>query len=273
MDKNSIKRFINSIRHFNLVIIPNDPNVSTKNYKLSSLKVFIILFIYSITIFLGGFYFLTIFKFNDILLPESYIQSLNREEIRLLNEKIIKLATELEELQIRNRKLKTLFEKQDSLKKLNKDENQINKKPSGSIYLAFKKFLRKFFNSYQEEIIFIKPVEGILSNKFDPAKGHLGIDFSAKENTPIYASANGYVSFAGFSPEYGYEIILVHSNNFLTKYKHCSVLLKKEGDKVIQGELIALVGNTGLKSHGHHLHFEIWKNGKPVNPENFLLKF
>jgi murein DD-endopeptidase MepM/ murein hydrolase activator NlpD len=66
-------------------------------------------------------------------------------------------------------------------------------------------------------------------------------------------------------------IIIAHPDGYMTVYKHCSVLLKKTRDIVSEGELIALSGNTGELSTGPHLHFEIWKNGKPLDPQNLLL--
>ncbi|MCS7053575.1 MAG: M23 family metallopeptidase [Ignavibacterium sp.] len=271
--KESIKNLFRRISHFNLVFIPTDPYLSTKSLKVSSFKVLIFLLIYSFTIFLAGFYIITLLNLDTLLIPKSYIESRNKKEIIELNEKILNLAKEVEELQITNIKLKKIFEKQDSLNQKIKNQDSIKSKIQGNVFHIIKKTLFDLFSSISNEIIFLKPVEGILSNKFNPDKGHFGVDFSAKENTPILASANGYISFAGFTPDYGYEIIIIHSNDFITKYKHCSVIIKNTGQRVIQGELIGLVGNTGLKSHGSHLHFEIWHKGKPVNPEKYLLNF
>jgi len=273
MKNSSLKNFFRRISHFNLVLIPTDPYISTKSYKISSLRVISIVLIYSIVLFLAGFYVITFMNLNKLLIPESYYQATQNEEIRKLNEKIIYLANEVEKLQITNIKLKNIFNKQDSLNRQSNSNDSLKKRVQGNIFLVVSDLINKFFTSGQVEIIFKKPVEGIISNKFNPAQGHFGIDFSAKENTPIFAAANGFISFAGFTPEYGNEIIIVHQSNFITKYKHCSVLIKKAGERIKQGELIALVGNTGIKSHGSHLHFEIWKNGKPVNPENYLLNF
>lgn len=273
MDKSTIKKFFNKISHFNVVLIPTNPNISPKSYKISSLKIILLVFLYSLIMFLAGFYIITILNLNTLLLPESYIAAKNKKEIRILNEKILYLAKEVEKLQINNKKLKNIFEKQDSLNRIQRDNDTVKKQVQGNIFYIFNALIEKFLSKNLQEIIFRKPIEGILSNKFNPSKGHFGIDFSVKENTPIFASANGYVSFAGFTPEYGNEIIIVHQSDFITKYKHCAVLLKKAGDIVKQGEIIALSGNTGLKSHGSHLHFEIWQKGKPVNPENYLVNF
>ncbi len=273
MSKSYIKNFLRKISHFNVVLVPTEPYISTKSYKISSFKIIAFVLIYSIIISLVVFYAINFLKLNSVFLPESYYHSERDDEIKKLNEKIIFLAKEVEKLQVSNNKLRNIFNKQDSINQKSNTKDSLKKKIQGNIYSVIREFIDKFLVRLQNEPIFRKPVEGILSNKFNPAQGHFGVDFSAKENTPIFASANGYISFAGFTPEYGNEIIIVHQSDFVTKYKHCSVLVKKIGESVKQGELIALVGNTGMKSHGSHLHFEIWRNGKPVNPENYLLNF
>ena len=66
-------------------------------------------------------------------------------------------------------------------------------------------------------------------------------------------------------------IIIIHPNDYISIYKHCSSLLKQKKEKIMQSELIALSGNTGKKSYGPHLHFEIWKNGQPLNPQKLFI--
>ena len=99
----------------------------------------------------------------------------------------------------------------------------------------------------------------------------MGLDFAVRTGTSILASAAGYVVFAGFTADDGYMIILVHSDGYITVYKHCSGLTKKLRDSVLQGETIALSGNTGLATTGPHLHFEIWKNGQVIDPKDLLI--
>lgn len=117
---------------------------------------------------------------------------------------------------------------------------------------------------------FYKPLSGIVSNEFKTANGHYGIDIVAPENDPIVATLPGTVVLATWSLNTGYVIQIQHSNNIISVYKHNGELLKKEGDRVKAGEPIALVGNTGDHTTGPHMHFEIWQNGNPVNPRNFI---
>ena len=117
---------------------------------------------------------------------------------------------------------------------------------------------------------FYKPLSGVVSNEFNPANGHYGIDIVAPENDPVVATLSGTVVLATWSLNTGYVIQIQHDNNIISVYKHNGELLKKEGDRVNAGEPIALVGNTGDHTTGPHLHFEIWQNGSPVNPTNFI---
>ena len=85
------------------------------------------------------------------------------------------------------------------------------------------------------------------------------------------ATLAGTVIYAGYDPNHGNVIQIQHKNGFVSVYKHNEILLKEPGEQVIAGEAIALVGNTGSLSTGPHLHFELWYNGKPVNPEDFIV--
>ncbi len=98
---------------------------------------------------------------------------------------------------------------------------------------------------------------------------HTGIDIAAPKGTPIYCSKGGKISYSGWKTGYGYIIIIDHPNQFQTVYAHCSKLHVKVGQAVSVGQLIGLVGRTGVAT-GSHLHFEIRKNGKPINPAKFV---
>ncbi len=120
---------------------------------------------------------------------------------------------------------------------------------------------------------FIRPVDGPIVSGFGyrvhpifrRVKFHYGIDISAPSGTPIHAAADGVVVFAGWRRAYGNTVIVDHGNGLATLYAHCSRVLVSEGEVVKQGQVIALVGSTGL-STGPHLHFEIRRYGEPINP-------
>ena len=122
-----------------------------------------------------------------------------------------------------------------------------------------------------EGIFFYKPVNGVISSHYDAERGHFGVDLVAGPRESVLATSDGIVVFTGNDQQYGNVITLQHKNGFISIYKHNEVLLKKIGDRVVAGEAIALVGNTGELSSGPHLHFELWYKGLSVNPEEHIM--
>jgi murein DD-endopeptidase MepM/ murein hydrolase activator NlpD len=98
---------------------------------------------------------------------------------------------------------------------------------------------------------------------------HTGLDIAVEYGRPIMAADSGIVIFAGYNGGYGKMLLIDHGSGFSTLYGHTSVLLVNKGQTVVKGQIVAKVGTTGL-STGPHLHFEIRKNGTPVNPNNYL---
>ncbi len=117
---------------------------------------------------------------------------------------------------------------------------------------------------------FFVPLKGIITNRFDPVQKHFGVDIVAKSNETIKSTLEGTVVFADWTPGKGHVIGIQHTGNFFSVYKHNSVLLKREGDFVRAGEPVAILGESGELSSGPHLHFELWFNAAPVNPEEFI---
>jgi len=120
------------------------------------------------------------------------------------------------------------------------------------------------------KLIFFTPLSGTISQRFDPLKKHYAIDVVAPRETPIKAVADGIVIFAEWTADTGHVIILEHKDGILSVYKHNGSLNKSQGDPVSSGEVIASVGNTGEFTTGPHLHFELWNNGTPVNPTDYI---
>jgi murein DD-endopeptidase MepM/ murein hydrolase activator NlpD len=114
--------------------------------------------------------------------------------------------------------------------------------------------------------VFCRPAKGVISSLFNPQSKHYGVDIAAVESEPVVAVQKGTVVFAGFDPETGYVLQIQHTNGFFSIYKHCAQLLKSQGETAESGEVIAFVGNTGLYSTGNHLHFELWHNGRALDP-------
>lgn len=117
---------------------------------------------------------------------------------------------------------------------------------------------------------FFPPVKGTLINTFDRIGRHYGVDVLAGKDEGIKATLDGTVVLATWTNDTGYIIALQHSNNTFSVYKHNSALLKKVGSVVKAGEVIAIIGNTGEFTSGPHLHFELWHNGSPINPKDYI---
>ena len=122
-----------------------------------------------------------------------------------------------------------------------------------------------------KNFFFFTPLNGTVTNNFNPAENHYGVDVVAQRNEAVKATLDGTVILSSWTLETGYSITIQHSNNLVSVYKHNSVLLKKEGDFVKAGEAIAIIGETGMLSTGIHLHFELWFNGIPVNPRDYII--
>lgn len=120
-------------------------------------------------------------------------------------------------------------------------------------------------------IFFFPPLRGIVTSKFERKSDHFGIDIVSKADAAVKACLAGTVTIASWTTDAGHVLQIQHANDLVSIYKHNSVLLKKVGDKVKAGEAIAIVGNSGELTTGPHLHFELWLNGEPVDPQAYMV--
>jgi murein DD-endopeptidase MepM/ murein hydrolase activator NlpD len=124
----------------------------------------------------------------------------------------------------------------------------------------------------------IRPTTGWMTSRFgyrtSPFTGrkefHKGVDIANRKGTAIVATADGEVTFVGKKNNLGKVVVIDHGHGMVTRYAHLSDTLKKRGDKVKRGDIIAQMGNTG-RSTGSHLHYEVHLNGVPINPEKYIL--
>lgn len=121
-----------------------------------------------------------------------------------------------------------------------------------------------------QETFFFSPISGFISDHFNMKRGHYGVDVVAKTNEAVKNVADGSIIFASWTQDAGYVIMIQHRGNLISVYKHNAELLKKVGTFVNAGEIISIVGNSGEMTDGPHLHFELWYNGNPLNPEEFV---
>jgi murein DD-endopeptidase MepM/ murein hydrolase activator NlpD len=120
------------------------------------------------------------------------------------------------------------------------------------------------------DYFFFAPLKGIITNGFNPASTHYGVDIASKENEAVKAVLDGTIILSTWTLATGNVIIIQHKDNIISVYEHNSVLMKKIGDNVQAGDVIAIVGNSGELTTGPHLHFELWYQGSPVNPIDYI---
>ena len=121
-----------------------------------------------------------------------------------------------------------------------------------------------------ENKMFFSPIKGEITQSFNFNENHFAIDIAADIGTPVKSVLDGKIIFSEWSLETGYVVFIDHGENIISVYKHNSKILKEQNDFVQAGEVIAYSGNQGNLSTGPHLHFELWKNGTPIDPEPLL---
>lgn len=169
----------------------------------------------------------------------------------------------------------------DSLSKIDYSQIKIGKPSEADLKLRNEVAQEDLFNlsaddarSTGEENIeslhFFPPVKGSVTSGINIREKHFGVDIVAKENSPIKACLDGTVLDAFWNIESGNVLIIQHDHSLISIYKHNSQLLKKAGNTVKAGDVIAIIGNTGELSTGPHLHFELWHDKLPIDPEKFI---
>ena len=241
-------------KKFTVLLIPDDDS-KTRSYSLN--KNIIKLYLIIISIFLIGLIIVVIKSIPRInnydLINENY-NKLAKERI-----KVIELAENLNKIKQMDKFVrKSLGAEFNFSKNPEVMDSVLMLIPDGN------------FISFSDNIPSVSPVEGFISqrmeNKFSMVDNlHGGIDIVAKEGTPIKASASGLVIFSGWTYEMGNLIIIYHGDGYFTHYGHNQQNLKFRLDIIKRGEVIGLVGDTGISS-GPHLHFEIWKNKTSIDP-------
>ena len=276
--KINLKKIIDAV----IYVTPNFSETETVRYKFKLTNLIFVLFGYSFLVFLFTIIILSITPLKNLVFYfENEELKLQAEKTIELEEKIIFLTKQLESISSANKKLEYAFilATEDSLDSNAVPYDSLKHEPNenlpygGNLFYIFERIGEIFFQEKKEYIdYFTRPSSGLIINEFNPSEGHFGIDFAVQPGSSIFSAQGGLIIFSDFTIDDGLKIIIQHDDGFISIYKHCSSLLKKERDIVVQGELIALSGNTGQNTTGPHLHFEIWKNGKPQNPKELIIK-
>ncbi len=271
------------LKKSSLYITPNFPVLTTRRYKFSFRKVLSTVAIYTTLVAIAVIVLLALTPARQVVFfLENKELSQQAERIEELEKKVILLTRELSNVASKNRRLQyaIILAGTDSVDSSSAIYDSLRSTTTeevasgGNIAAAFRSlisWLQREDTLFTGSEYFIKPSNGFVVKKFTPDKGHLGIDFGVKSGSPVFASMGGTVIFSDYTATDGNLIIIEHPGGYITVYKHCSVMLRKVRDNVVQGEVIALSGNSGYNSTGPHLHFEIWKNGKAIDPEKVLI--
>ncbi|WP_027138101.1 M23 family metallopeptidase [Gaetbulibacter saemankumensis] len=171
---------------------------------------------------------------------------------------------------------KTTINKDSIIEAVKLEASEVDLRPSAEDSLLREKVDKEdkynLFESATSEtnLVLFPPANGNISEGYNVKNKHYAVDIVLDKNTPIKAVADGTVIFAEWTTATGYVIIIEHSHGLISVYKHNLSLTKSQGELVEAGEVIATAGSTGELSTGTHLHFELWNDGYPINPTNFI---
>ncbi|MDA9669000.1 M23 family metallopeptidase [bacterium] len=277
--KNNIVNFFN--KTFRLVII-NDETLEEEGFlKLSRSNIIVLASVLLISSFVISFCVIVYSPLNKHLPGKS--SELVQKELVTLALKSDSLASALSISSLYLSNIESIIKGDsisfeyldDSLNKI--DNNEINFFKSKEDSLLRIRVEREDQSSINlnaqrksKQFLFFPPIEGFISDSFNLKTNHYGIDLVAKTGVKIKSIGEGTVIVSDWNPQTGYVLGIQHSENFISFYKHCSVLLKNVGDIITTGENIAIIGNSGELSSGPHLHFELWKSGAPLDPSLYI---
>ncbi len=279
----------NRKRQFSLIFVPNqdqDPKSITMSYfkGLLILCAGVLLAFHLIFGIVGYFQWMRANKIRTALKQEN-------EELKASNEQIREIEKEFRKNQLYHERLRKALglslemEGEETEEEMPVPLQQPKRDPAfrtgeeepgtGSVNtLPYLMSAREsdFFNP--EFMPTLLPVEGFLTTHFRKAdwyvkESHNGIDIASKKGTTIRAAGAGTVLITDWTPDYGNMVIIAHGGGLYSYYGHAIRTLVHQGDFVQKGQPIALLGSSGVSS-APHLHFEIWQDGKPINPVEFI---
>ena len=278
--KNSNPTFLDDLYKQYKVVVSNDRTFEERlSFKTSKLGIFLTSFLYT-AVLIGTTICLVFFTPLKEYVPGysslELLKSTTEQSFKL--DSIIKV-TELNN-QYYNSIIRVLTGELDTIA-FNRDSiiNEINAEKLSSELSPSKEdsLLRKYideedkFNLTSNQLlienkILFQPVQGEITQNFNKKEDHFAIDIAVDEGTPVKSISEGRVLFSDWTVQTGYVIIIDHGDMLTSVYKHNSSLVKKQNETVNAGEIVALSGNHGTLTSGPHLHFEVWKNGRPIDP-------
>ena len=282
--KQKEKKFRKKLLHkYRLVILNEDTFEERFAIKLTRLNVFVIVSIGSIILIVGTILLIAFTSLREYI--PGYSSSALKRQATELNYRADSLQKVIENNDKYYASIKKVLTGDVSAVDFNRDSivdatlvdpSQLDLRPTkeDSLLRAIvdKEDKYNVFESTSSSSSFVlfPPVNGTISEAYNIQEKHFAVDIAVPNNTPVKAAADGTVIFSEWTAATGYVVIIEHSYDLISVYKHNAALTKQQGDLVKSGEVIALAGNTGELSTGPHLHFELWNKGYPVNPTNFI---
>ncbi|MGV6844565.1 MAG: M23 family metallopeptidase [Lutibacter sp.] len=271
------------IDKYRLVVLNENTFEEKLSFKLNRLNIFVYGSLFSIFLIVGTLFLIAYTPLKEYI--PGYASTKLKKEASALIYKADSLEQVVKANNLYLNKVQELLTGKIDTLKINKDsiiqsynfnKDTVNLMPSKND-LDFRSEIERddrysLFHQAKKSsnVVFFAPISGAITERFNINKKHFAIDIAVKEGTPVKAVADGTVIFASWTSDTGNVIIVEHKGGFISIYKHNAILLKQQGDVVQSGEVIASSGNTGEFSTGAHLHFELWYNGQPVNPENYI---
>ncbi|HEY5688176.1 MAG TPA: M23 family metallopeptidase [Yeosuana sp.] len=278
------KKFTKKLLHkYRLVILNEETFEERFAVKLTRLNVFVIVALSSIVLVLCTIFLIAFTSLREFI--PGYSSTALKQKATELNYKTDSLQQVIDMNQQYYESIKRVltgdvkmveFNKDSIIEAANKDIQIVNliptKEDSLLRNLVDKEDKYNVFESTisASNLALFPPVNGTISENYNVEEKHFAIDIVVVKNTPVKATADGTIIFAEWTADTGFVVIIEHSNDLISVYKHNASLTKQQGDLVKSGEVIAMAGNTGELTTGPHLHFELWSRGYPVNPANFI---
>ncbi len=271
------------LNKYRLVILNEDTFEERISFKLNRLNVFVLVTITSIILVAGTTFLIAFTPLRE------YIPGYSSTSLNLKATKLVATTDSLESMITINQKyyksirkvltgdVKTVeFDIDSAIQSQKLNPEEVDLEPSQEDIRLREEVSKEdkysLFESEKSSTDFslFPPVKGNITSGYSTNEKHYGIDVAVPKDTPVKAASSGIVIFAEWTAETGHVLIIKHSNNLITVYKHNASLTKQQGEHVKSGEVIATAGSTGELSTGPHLHFELWRDGYPTDPTNFI---
>ncbi|MFD2822523.1 M23 family metallopeptidase [Lacinutrix iliipiscaria] len=277
------KKIAKKLLHkYRLVILNEDTFEERLSFKLTRLNVFVLLAISSIFLVAATTVLIAFTPLKEYI--PGYSSTALKKKATILNHKTDSLEKVIAVNERYFSSIKKVLHGELSSIDFNRDSiieaaklevSEINLSPTKEDSLLREKVDKEdkynlFESATKANFVLFPPVNGTITETYNAKEKHYAVDIVVPKDTPIKATADGTVIFADWTTGTGHVILIEHSHGLISVYKHNASLTKAQGDLVKSGEVIAMSGNTGELTTGPHLHFELWSDGYPINPTNFI---